>query len=58
MIISVEGKGKGLVDEKKGSFVRKGIVGGWTDTFNEEQSDYVDEQVKIKMAKSGIQFQY
>ena len=45
------------VEEEKNAFVRKGVVGGWKDYFNDEQSQFVDEQVKHRLDGTGLVFE-
>ncbi len=39
-------------------FMRKGIIGDWTNYFNDEQSQLIDEKAKEVEEKYGIKFQY
>lgn len=46
------------MDTKKGSFIRKGMVGDWKNHMNQEQSDYIDARVDKMLAGSGLTFEY
>ena len=36
----------GLLDSKKGKFLRKGVVGDWKGYFTEEQVEHMEERLK------------
>ena len=42
---------------EKDAFVRKGVVGGWKDYFDDEQNQFVDEQVKNRLSGTGLVFE-
>ena len=44
--------------EKGTSFQRKGTVGGWTEYFSKEQSEYLEQKVQEKLVGSGLSFEY
>ena len=40
------------------SFMRKGVVGDWTNYFTPEQSAQMDEKIALRTAGSGLEFKY
>ena len=46
------------MDDVKGEFMRKGIVGDWKKHFTVEENKYVDELLKEKLKGTGLNFHY
>ena len=46
------------MEDVKGEFMRKGIVGDWKKHFTEEESKHIDELLKDKLAGTGLNFDY
>ncbi|XP_029000703.1 sulfotransferase family 5A, member 1 [Betta splendens] len=45
-----------VMDHSKGSFMRKGKIGDWKNTFTEEQSQYLEDILSSKMEDCPLEF--
>ena len=46
------------MDDVKGEFMWKGIVGDWKKHFTEEENKYMDTLLKDKLSETGLNFDY
>ena len=46
------------MDDVKGEFMRKGIVGDWKKHFTAEENNYVEDLLKEKLEGTGLHFHY
>jgi len=47
-----------ILNQKKSSFMRKGIVGDWQNYFSDEQSEYIDHLYRRKLEPIGLEFKF